>query len=164
MHIIALADRVAGVIGSILDLVGEGDMHGGALFGTRKSDNPTHAEGLGAIGVYFVIVELTYRDFLATSVLLVAPVLGWLLITQSMQALLRIAVEKPLYLGDIITISPQSRYIAHYRTLENGELAECSSIISRSLRTLENGEPGGVQQRNSPLISRVWLRREHHLA
>jgi hypothetical protein len=52
MHIIALADRVAGVIGSILDLVGEGDMHGGALFGTRKSDNPTHAEGLGAIGVY----------------------------------------------------------------------------------------------------------------
>ena len=53
MHIIALADRVAGIIGSILDLVGEGDMHGSALFGTSKSDNPAHAEGLGAIRIYF---------------------------------------------------------------------------------------------------------------
>lgn len=49
VHIIAFADGVAGVIGSILNLVGESDMHWSALLGTSESDNPAHAEGLGTI-------------------------------------------------------------------------------------------------------------------
>lgn len=53
VNIIALADGVAGVVGSILDLVGESDVHWGALFGTSEVDEPTHAERFGAAGVYF---------------------------------------------------------------------------------------------------------------
>lgn len=48
VNVIAFADGVTGIIGSILDLVGESDMHWSALLGTGEGDNPAHAKGLGA--------------------------------------------------------------------------------------------------------------------
>ena len=53
VNVIALTNGVAGVVGSILDLVGESDVHRGTFFGTGEVDDPSHAEGLGTAAVYF---------------------------------------------------------------------------------------------------------------
>ena len=53
VDIITLPDRVAGIVGSILDLVSKSDVHWSPLLAASESNNPTHSKGLGAVTVHF---------------------------------------------------------------------------------------------------------------
>ena len=50
VNVVALADGSTGIIGGILDFIGKGDVHRGALATTCKSDNPAHCESFGPGG------------------------------------------------------------------------------------------------------------------
>ena len=46
MHLVTLPDGGTLVLGRVLDLVGEGDMHRHTTTGAGMSDDPAHGEGL----------------------------------------------------------------------------------------------------------------------